>query len=116
VRPCFSSEMTESLIAYVSLVLCGTALSWILFYRSIVRRLNMRHPKKYLAMRVAAGVPKNSIDWLFSFLRYLCLGEYRELRDSTMSGLCVLLKVCTLGIFLLFVFLMFSPMFLPGGH
>ena len=113
---CFRSEMTESLIVYVSLVLCGMALSWIVLYRSIVRRLNVRHPKKYLALRVAGGVPKNSIDWLFSFLRYLCLGEHRELRDSTMSGLCVLIKVCTLAILLLFAFLMFSPIFLPGGH
>jgi hypothetical protein len=113
---CFRSEMSESLIVYVSLVLCGMVLSWILLYQAIVRRLNVRHPKKYLAMRVAAGVPKNSIDWLFSFLRYLCLGEHRQLGDSTMSGLCVLIKVCTLTILLLFAFLMFSPIFLPGGH
>jgi hypothetical protein len=108
--------MSESLIVYVSLALCGVALSWFLLYRSIVRRLSVRHRKKYLAMRTTSGVPKNSIDWLFSFLRYLSLGEHRELRDSTMSSLCLLLKGCTLAIFLLFVFLMFSPMFLPGGH
>ena len=111
-----ASAMTESLVVYVSLVLCGMVLSWILLYRSIVRRLNVRHPKKYLAMRAISGIPKNSIDWLFSLLRYLSLGEYRDLGDSTMSGLCLLLKGCTLAIFLLFVFLMFSPMFLPGGH
>jgi hypothetical protein len=111
-----ATGMTESLVVYVSLALCGMALSWILLYRSIVRRLNVRHRKKYLAMRATAGIPKNSIDWLLSFLRYLSLGEHRELRDSTMSGLCLLLKVCTVAIFLLFVLLMFSPMFLPGGH
>jgi hypothetical protein len=108
--------MTESLVVYVSLVLCAMVLSWLLLYRSIVRRLNARHRKKYLTMRATAGVPKNSVDWLFSFLRYLCLGEHRELRDSTMSALCLLLKGCTLAIFLLFILLMFSPMFLPGGH
>ena len=108
--------MTESLIVYVSLALCAMALSWILLYRAIVRRLNLRHRQKYLSMRATAGVPKNSIDWLLTFVRYLCLGEHRELRDSTMSGLCLLIKVCTLAIFLLFAFLMFIPIFLPGGH
>ena len=56
-----ASGMTESLVVYVFLVLCAMVLSWILLYRSIVRRLNVRHPKKYLAMRATSGVPKNSI-------------------------------------------------------
>ena len=55
---CFKSAMSESLIVYVSLVLCGMALSWFLLYRSIVRRLSVRHRKKYLAMRTICGSSK----------------------------------------------------------
>ena len=108
--------MTESVIAYISLALCAMAVSWILLYRSISQRLNLRHRKKYSAMRGTVQHPKNSIDWMLSFLRYLWLAEDRELRDPTLSGLCLLIKGCTLALVLLFVFLMFSPIFLPGGR
>ena len=108
--------MTESLIAHAALVLCGMALIWILLYGLIVQRLNLRHPKRYVAMRGTARLRKNSIDWLFSLLQFLCFGEHRELQDPTMSGLCLLIKACTVAIFLLFVFLMFGPIFLPGGR
>ena len=59
--------MTESLIAYISLVLCAMALSWILLYRAIVRRLNVRHPKKYSAMRGAAETQKTASIGCFHF-------------------------------------------------
>ena len=108
--------MTEAHVAYLYLVLCAMAVSWILLYRSIVRQLHLRHPKKFLAMRVTSGIPKNSVDWLFSFLRYLCSGEHRELRDPTISGLCLLLQGCSVAIVLLFVFLMFSPIFVSLRH
>jgi hypothetical protein len=75
--------MTESLIAHVSLALCGMALIWILLYRFIVQRLNLRHPKRYVLMRGTARLRKSSIDWLFSFLQFLCFGEHRELQDPT---------------------------------
>ena len=31
-----------------------------------------------------------------------------------MSGLCLLIKACTVAMFLLFIFVMFIPLFLPG--
>ena len=67
------------------------------------------------AERLARTQKKASIG-CFHFLQFLCYGEYRELQDPTMSGLCLLIKACTVAIFLLFVFLMFGPIFLPGGR
>jgi hypothetical protein len=108
--------MTESFLNYVSLALCGTAVSWVLLCRLIARRLNLRHPQTYIAMRGPARLPKNSIDWLSSFLQFLYSSRSRELQDPAMARLCLLIKACTVSIFLLFVLMMFSPFFLPGSR
>ena len=108
--------ITEALLNYVSLALCGMAVIWVLLCRFIVRRLNLRHPATYVAMRGTPRFPKNGIDWLSSFVQFLYFDQSRELRDPVLSRLCLLLKACTLSIFFLFVLMMFSPFFLPGSR
>ncbi|MDD5201148.1 MAG: hypothetical protein PHC88_15255 [Terrimicrobiaceae bacterium] len=100
--------MSDAVPACLFVALCGVILAWILTYRALSRYLRRRHP----AIFGASTRRKNGMDQFFAVLGFLFRKGDAALGDRRLWFRCVLLKSWTALIVLVFLAMMFAPMFI----
>jgi hypothetical protein len=104
--------MTDTFLAALFVALCVDIFVWIVLCRAIFRRLYLNHPETAIRLFGSPLKRKNGMDRFFSLAAFLFSGKPAPPPDLRLSLYCVLLKVCSVLLFLIFVSMMFGPMFL----
>ena len=104
--------MSDAVLAILFVALCADIFAWILVFRAIWRRLRERHTQPHAIISGTAARRKNGMDRFFSLLTFLANKDDAALGDRALTIRCILLKICTVLFFLIFLAMMFGPFFL----